>query len=241
MSHDQSAGASRATAIGSLPYYRVPPNFGGTSGEDVDEWLKKYKRVLVVPGDVSVVADVANVVQKTVKHFGKIDILVNNAGIAVQGSVQRSSVEDFTEAWETNLCGSIVNISAASGQTPTQRAVPYCVTKAALNHLTRCAALENAPYGVRVNTLSPGAVRTLIAKRPDQSAEEYLEHLDKIASSQHALGRAATPEEVAQCIAFLASDDSAFVTGITMLMDGGLLLLSSISGPVPQQNTKKTV
>ncbi|KAH7956778.1 hypothetical protein HPB52_012649 [Rhipicephalus sanguineus] len=83
----------------------------------------------------------------------------------------------------------------------TQRNIPYGVTKAALEHLTRCAALENAPYG----------------------------GLATYSNDKHALGRIGTPEEVARSIAFLASDDATFVTGITMPVDGGLLLLSSIS------------
>ncbi|XP_049520681.1 uncharacterized oxidoreductase TM_0325-like [Dermacentor silvarum] len=213
-------------------------------------------KVLVVPGDLAVERDVEDVVQKTAKHFGKLDILVNNAGIHLKGCIQSTSVEDFNKVWRTNflgpLCmiknavpylrqtkGSIVNISSVGGLTAVQLNVAYGVTKAALDHLTRCAALENAPYGVRVNSINPAYVKTMMGKTPEVSADEYMETFDKRNGDKHALGRVGTPEEVAHCIAFLASDDAAFVTGITMPVDGGLLLLSTVSGPAPLLDTQK--
>ncbi|XP_065286692.2 meso-2,3-butanediol dehydrogenase-like [Dermacentor albipictus] len=214
-------------------------------------------KVLVVPGDVAVESDVENVVLKTAKHFGKLDILVNNAGIAVAGSIQSTPIEVFNRVWATNFLGSlcmiknavpylrqtkgnIVNISTAGSLTAVQMAVPYVISKAALDHMTRCAALENAAYGVRVNSINPAYINTLIGKTPAVSADEYMEIFEKMNADKHALGRVGTPEEVARCIAFLASDDAAFVTGITMPVDGGLLLLSSVSGSAPTLDTQKT-
>lgn len=213
-------------------------------------------KVLVVPGDLTVEKEVAEVVQKTAKHFGKIDILVNSAAIPVVGSIQGASMEDFNRVWETNflgpLCmikyavpylrqtkGNIVNISTVSSLTAVQTTVPYSVAKAALDHLTRCAALENAPYGVRANTINPGVIKTLMMLKPGVSVEQHMEHLEKATSSVHPLGRVATPEEIARCIAFLASDDASFITGVTMPVDGGVLLTSSVSGPAPSAAAKK--
>ncbi|XP_065286611.1 uncharacterized oxidoreductase TM_0325-like isoform X7 [Dermacentor albipictus] len=205
------------------------------------------EKVLVVPGDVTVEKDIADVVQRTAKHFGRIDILVNNAGIPMPGSVQSTSKEEFNRAWRTNLFGplcmiknavpylrqtkgSIVNISSVIGLTAVMHGVAYAVSKAALDQLTRCAALENAPYGVRVNLISPGYIKTAMIKPPTVSVEEHMEVMEKKTSAWHALERMGTPEEVAQCIAFLASDDAAFITGTTVPVDGGFLLLSSVSG-----------
>ncbi|KAH7958332.1 hypothetical protein HPB49_000855 [Dermacentor silvarum] len=86
---------------------------------------------------------------------------------------------------------------------------------------------------------APAYVKTMMGKTPEVSADEYMETFDKRNGDKHALGRVGTPEEVAHCIAFLASDDAAFVTGITMPVDGGLLLLSTVSGPAPLLDTQK--
>ncbi|XP_075547548.1 L-fucose dehydrogenase-like [Dermacentor variabilis] len=115
-------------------------------------------------------------------------------------------------------------------------ATPYNVTKAALDHLTRCAAFENAPFGVRVNAVNPGVINTAFWTQPGGKVEERREFLEKTAGRAHPLGRVGTPKEVACCIAFLASEDASFVTGITMLVDGGLKLKSSLASPTPWKN-----
>nr|XP_054923242.1 2-(R)-hydroxypropyl-CoM dehydrogenase-like isoform X3 [Dermacentor andersoni] len=207
-------------------------------------------KVLVVPGDISVDEDAAAVVEKTVRHFGKLDILVNNAALRVEGYTDTVTLEQFDRAWNVNLrgtlCmirnaiphlrqskGTIINISSAASSTVVRYLTPYSVTKAALDHLTRCTAFENAPYGVRVNAINPGVIKTTFGMRPGDNAQERMEKLEKMTSSAHALGRIGTAQEVARCIAFLASEDASFVTGITMLVDGGLTLLSSLTGANP--------
>nr|XP_054923241.1 uncharacterized oxidoreductase TM_0325-like isoform X2 [Dermacentor andersoni] len=190
-------------------------------------------KVLVVPGDISVDEDAAAVVEKTVRHFGKLDILVNNAALRVEGYTDTVTLEQFDRAWNVNLRGTIINISSAASSTVVRYLTPYSVTKAALDHLTRCTAFENAPYGVRVNAINPGVIKTTFGMRPGDNAQERMEKLEKMTSSAHALGRIGTAQEVARCIAFLASEDASFVTGITMLVDGGLTLLSSLTGANP--------
>uniref|UniRef100_A0A1E1X398 Uncharacterized protein n=1 Tax=Amblyomma aureolatum TaxID=187763 RepID=A0A1E1X398_9ACAR len=216
------------------------------------------EKVLVVVGDVTVEEDVAAVVENTATHFGKIDILVNSAGIMVGGTTVSTSMEDFGRVWDTNLrgplCmirkslpflrqtkGSIVNVSSVSSLLVARDATPYSMAKAAMDHLTRCTALENAPYGVRVNAVNPGVISTPLVKHPDMSDGQHKELLEKMASSAHALGRIGQPEEVARCIAFLASDDASFVTGITMPVDGGMLLISTLPSPTLRQCTEECV
>lgn len=206
-----------------------------------------HEKVLVVPGDVSVESDVASVVDETVKHFGRIDILVNNAGIPMSGKTDVTPVKDFNAVLATNvhgaLCmtqktlpflrqtkGCIVNVSSIAALTVVFGASPYSLSKAALDHLTRHTALENAPLGVRVNSVNPGVIRTPIGKLPGSTDEEHMRMVEQATKDCHAMGRIGNPEEVARCIAFLASDDASFVTGVTLPVDGGLLLMSSL-GP----------
>lgn len=210
---------------------------------------------MVVPGDITVEKDVAAVVEKTAKHFGKIDILVNNAGMAMMATIDSATTEEYNRVWETNfrgpLCmlktalpylrktkGNIVNVSSVASTIVAKGSTHYCMTKAALDHLTRCAALENAPFGVRVNSVNPGVIKTALALQPGTNKDEFLEVLEKMTAAVHALGRIGTPEEVARCIAFLASDNASFVTGITMPVDGGLLLMSSLSHGTPWDEKK---
>uniref|UniRef100_A0A131YIM7 3-oxoacyl-[acyl-carrier-protein] reductase FabG-like protein n=1 Tax=Rhipicephalus appendiculatus TaxID=34631 RepID=A0A131YIM7_RHIAP len=181
---------------------------------------------------------------------------VNSAGIPVLGSIESTSMEDFRRSWDVNFNGplrmmksampylretkgNIVNVSSVSAMTAVQRTVPYTIPKAALDHLTRCAALENAPYGVRANTINPAAVKTLMMMRPGFTVEEHMERLDRVVGPMHPLNRVATSEEVARCIAFLASDDAGFITGISVPIDGGVLLTSTVSGAGPAKGDQK--
>ncbi|KAH6934171.1 hypothetical protein HPB50_021473 [Hyalomma asiaticum] len=189
-----------------------------------EEDVEKGK-VLVVPGDVALFTDCENVVQKTVDHFGKLDILVSNAAIPAGGSLEKSSMEDFNDAWKVHVGG------------------PLCLMKNAMPYLRR--SKENAPYGVRINTINPGFVRTLIAKPPGVDPEDFLKaefrsmaefrnnhsdtRLESGSDTLAAMRRIAAPEEVAYCIAFLASDDASFVAGATMPVDGGLVLMSTLA------------
>ncbi|KAL1447821.1 hypothetical protein MTO96_044212, partial [Rhipicephalus appendiculatus] len=123
---------------------------------------------------------------------------------------------------------SIVSLRAALGGTF------YNISKAGLDQLTKCAALENARYGVRVNSVNPAVIATNIGRKPDQSKEDHFQHLSEAMAHAHLMGRLGTPDEVARAIAFLASDDASFITGHTLPVDGGHLLMTPLDiSPAP--------
>ena len=116
--------------------------------------------------------------------------------------------------------GNIVNVSSVTGLRSFPGILAYCVSKAAVDQLTRCAALELAPKGVRVNAVNPGVVITEVHRRGGMDEERYAEFLEH-SRTTHPLGRVGRPEEVADLIAYLASDQASWITGATYNIDGG--------------------
>ncbi|XP_077551875.1 meso-2,3-butanediol dehydrogenase-like [Haemaphysalis longicornis] len=203
------------------------------------------EKVLVAPGDLSLEENAAAVIKKTVDHFGRIDILVNNAGIYLPGSLEEGSLENYDELMRTNLRaplhmlkyalphlrkakGSVVNVSSVVSLRAARGGMFYNISKAGLDQLTKCAALENGQYGVRVNAVNPGVVATNIGKKPGVTTEEHIQRMEERMGPAHLMGRIGRPEEVARAIAFLASDDASFITGHTLPVDGGHLLMTPL-------------
>ncbi|MCA1623931.1 MAG: SDR family oxidoreductase, partial [Acidobacteria bacterium] len=166
-----------------------------------------------------------------------IDILINAAGIILNGTIENTSLDDWDKMMNINLrslffltqkCvphlektkGNIVNVSSVAGLRSFPNVLAYCVSKAALDQLTRCSALELAPKGIRVNAVNPGVVVTSLHKRGGMSDEDYEQFL-KNSEKTHPLGRVGAPEEVAELIYFLASEKAAWITGATYEIDGG--------------------
>jgi NAD(P)-dependent dehydrogenase (short-subunit alcohol dehydrogenase family) len=116
--------------------------------------------------------------------------------------------------------GNIVNVSSVTGLRAFSGVLAYCVSKAALDQLTRCSALELAAKGVRVNAVNPGVVVTEIHKRGGMNNEAYTAFLEH-SKQTHPLGRVGQPEEIAKLVLFLASDDASWITGATYSIDGG--------------------
>lgn len=192
--------------------------------------------------DVSRSRDVADWVAAAAEHFGRIDALVNNAGVAVSGGVEGLSEADWDRVVSVNLKGvwlgmkyaipvmratgggSIVNMSSVQALVGFPGWAGYAATKGAIIALTQQAAVEYGPENIRVNCLAPGTIMTPMNEAIFRNAPDP-EALIADWNSSHALGRFGQPTEVAAAAAFLVSDDSSFVTGACLRVDGGLTVL----------------
>jgi NAD(P)-dependent dehydrogenase (short-subunit alcohol dehydrogenase family) len=192
---------------------------------------------LAIRADLSNEDEAAQAVSQTAARFHGIDVLVNAAGHLSTGTIEVTSLESWDAMLRINLRvpfilmqkalpsivarrGNIVNVSSVTGLRAFPGVLAYCVSKAGLDQLTRCAALELAAKGVRVNAVNPGVVVTEIHKRGGMTQEQYdafLEH----SKTTHPLGRVGEAREVAELIFFLASERAAWITGATYSIDGG--------------------
>jgi NAD(P)-dependent dehydrogenase (short-subunit alcohol dehydrogenase family) len=194
--------------------------------------------VLVIPADVTKDSGRKYLIKKATDEFKRIDILVNAAGIIMTGTIENTSLEDWDRMFDINVRsvfhlmqlslpflsqtkGNIVNVSSVTGLRAFPGALSYCASKAAVDQLTRCASLELASKGIRVNAVNPGVIRTELHKRGGMDEEAYNRFLEHSAKETHPLGRVGKPEEVAELILFLASEKAAWITGVTYSIDGG--------------------
>lgn len=190
-----------------------------------------------VRADLTVEEDATRAVSETVEKLGGLDVLVNAAGIISNGTVETTTLADWDAMMNVNLrsvfqlmqlCaphlekrpGNVVNVSSVTGLRAFPGVLAYCVSKAGVDQLTRCAALELAPKRVRVNAVNPGVVVTQIHRRGGMDEQKYAAFLEH-SKTTHPIGRVGTPEEVAELILFLASDRAAWITGATYSIDGG--------------------
>jgi NAD(P)-dependent dehydrogenase (short-subunit alcohol dehydrogenase family) len=177
------------------------------------------------------------VVKAALDAYGQIDVLVNAAGVIASGTLEQTTDTMWDEMIAVNLSapfrlmraaapylrarrGAVVNVSSVNGLRSFPGVLAYCVSKAGVDHLTRCAAIEMAPLGVRVNAVNPGVTVTNLHRRSGMDEDRYAAFLER-SKETHPLGRPGRPDEIAELIVFLASDRAAWMTGETIPIDGG--------------------
>ncbi len=223
--------------------YRKSPE----GAEDTEEMAMKKAcgdidncgvKSLLVQGDVSQEDDIVNMVNTVIENFGSLDILVNNAGIQIECPSHEITTEDFDKVIAVNLRGAylcaretikyllsqnrpgiIINISSVHEIIPRPMYISYSISKGGMENLTKTLALEYADRGIRVNAVAPGATITPINEEWTNDPEKKA-----VVESHIPMARAGTSEEMAASVAFLASDEAAYITGQTLFVDGGLTL-----------------
>jgi NAD(P)-dependent dehydrogenase (short-subunit alcohol dehydrogenase family) len=206
-----------------------------------DEIVDSSGDAMFLRTDVTSMDDVRALVGAAVERWGRLDVMVNNVGVAIAGAAGEMSEDDWRRVIDVNLTGvwrgmrvaipimleagggSIVNMSSVQGHVGFVGWSGYAASKGGIDALTRQAAVEYAARGIRVNAIVPGTILTEMNERilrevddPDALRAEW--------KTMHPIGRVGTPQEVAAVVVFLASEDSSFVTGESLRVDGGMVV-----------------
>lgn len=198
---------------------------------------KTGRRGFAVQADLSQLSEIRRLVDESIAHFGRLDLLVNNAGIEKNASFLEVTEEDYDWVLDVNLKGvffttqyfvrhlsdrkrpgKVINISSVHEELSFPHFASYCASKGGLRMLTRTLSVELAPLGITINNVAPGAIQTPINT-------SLLQDKAKLAALLHniPLGRLGQPADVAGAVVYLASSDADYVTGSTLVVDGGLL------------------
>ena len=199
--------------------------------------------VLLLSADVTKEEQVENYVNKTVEKYGRIDVFINNAGVnGANATITEQTEKNLRFVMDVNFfgayyglkyvldvmqeqkSGAVINTASNGGWLGSPGMSVYVASKHAIVGLTKSAALEMAPYGVRVNAVAPGATNTDMMRSIEKNAvgEEQMEEAQKAFASAVPMGRYATPEEIADLMVFLGSDKSYFIDGTVVRIDGGM-------------------
>ena len=233
---------------------------GQAAGKDLADGSD---RAIFVECDVSEPLSVHNLIAETLSNYDRIDGLINNAGIALKGGALDISIEDFDRNLSVNLRGaflvskavakymvreieeredrsrlterpySIVNMSSINDTVAIPDYLAYTISKGGMHQMTRAMAIELAPYGIRVNGIGPGSIKTdmLASVVDDQDAMKKI-------TQRTPLGRAGLPDEIASIAAFLLSEESSYITGQHIYADGGRLACLLYTSPSPRDRTR---
>jgi glucose 1-dehydrogenase len=207
-----------------------------TAKETVQLAEKFGRRAVAVQGNISKVADAKRVVQESVEALGGLDILVNNAGVERRAPFWEVTEADYDLVLDVNLKGAffttqafvqhrlavkqpgkVINVSSVHEELPFPHFTSYCASKGGMKMVTRNLSIELAPFGITINNIAPGAIETPINRALLNNPAELKALLDNIP-----LGRLGKTSDVAGAAAFLASSDSDYITGTTIVVDGGL-------------------
>lgn len=214
----------------------------GRKIENLNEVAKRCAEIgklepFIVAGDITNDGDTQKILNETIKKFGKLDVLINNAGIIDTGTIETTTMEQYDRIMNTNIRsiyhltslavphlikteGNIVNVSSVNGIRSFPGVLAYNISKASVDQFTRCVALELAAKNVRCNCVNPGVTVTNLHKRGGMNDEAYSKFLEH-SKTTHAMGRPGQATELAEAIAFLASDAASFITGASLPVDGG--------------------
>ncbi|XP_055300719.1 uncharacterized oxidoreductase TM_0325-like [Sitodiplosis mosellana] len=241
-------GASGGIGASCAEYFAKKGALLALVGRNAEKFERVVERIkesgvelepLVIIADVSV--DAERIISETIEKYEHLDILINNAGFSLGGTLETLKMDDYDAMMNTNVRGvveltqlaipylaktkgNIVQVSSAAGIIPVPIFFAYAMSKAALDHFTKCAAIELAPKQIRVNSVNPGFIDTdfhTIATGIERDDGDYNEIVEQ-AKSKHPLQRIGNAEDCVNAIAFLADEGANFITGVLLRVDGGL-------------------
>lgn len=232
------AGIGRATALAFAREGARVALMGRKRGPLEDVARDIGDAALVVPGDVGDREQIGPAVEETARHFGGLNVVVNNAGALIAGTAESHTEEEWDVTFAVNVKGlwllsraalphmrkagggSIINLSSVLGLVGARNRVAYAASKGAVTLMTKAMALDHAHENIRVNCICPGVVDTeLVADFVRKAPDPEVARAARIAL--HPLGRFGEPEDIASCAVFLASDESSWMTGAAVPVDGG--------------------
>ena len=212
--------------------------FGGRDEKEGLEIQRKYKdKVTFIHSDVTIKEDIVKLFSETINRYGRIDAFINNAGITVKAGIADTTEEDFDRLIAVNLkgfflclkqvipimlsqrSGKILAISSINAMRPLPSQGIYSAIKAAIEVIVKCLSVDLGPFGITVNSIAPGAIDT------DMNRPFWTEESRKNLSDRIPLKRIGIPQDVAKAVSFLLSDDASYITGATLVVDGGLVNL----------------
>jgi len=212
----------------------------GRRKEKLDEVVQESGgKIFAIQGDVSNVDDVKNTVDKFINEFGRIDILFNNAGILEAGTAVTTTVESWDKTIDINVkgmfymskevlphmqkqgAGVIINNGSVLSHIGCQNAVAYNTSKGAVIQFSKSLAVDHAKEGIRVNTICPGFIKTKMNEDFIGNPPDAQEQLDEIAAQIVPMGHRGVVDDIAYALVYMASDESKYMTGASIIVDGG--------------------